>query len=685
MANKRSSPHPGLRAAAAALLAALFPAAALSGEGAVDLSRLTPVPADQPIPAADFFRPALLQEPKLSPSGTRIAAIVTASADNHLLLVYDVKTTRYNILGERGDTDVYDVQWLNDSRLVYGLSTQKLFGIGLFAADASDITDSYPLLQYCGTSVIAIPRADRLSPLVWNRVDEIRRPNGDMGAATINSAVLSKERGVNLLTAVDYDAVIQPALENNDLHIEDHYPIPPNGDTLQYIADKDGNLAFAVTSRGGILSLERLEDRTWVKCPINMNDWTVFGSGNKPGELLVRPPHRKGTPGPLELLDSATGMPGAVLVDDKGYEFDGTVYRDPVSGVIIGATANREGPHTIWFTEAYQKLQATLNHSFPGLVVRIIGSNQAQDFFLVVTYSDRQPAIYNWVDFRKHATGRFKESAPWIDARRMQPESIIRFKTRDGGLLDAYLTLPAGTSRDHPAPLVVIPHGGPWARDYWGFDPEAQFLASRGYAVLKPNYRASPGYTWMFPVNDQWDFVKMSLDVTDATRAMIASGLVDPARVAIMGGSFGGYLALKGVVDEPTLYRCAVAISGVYDWEEVLRDRKYDYSKFDPWYAILLRHLGDPRKEPAKFDAIAPVRHVDRIKVPVFVTHGGDDPIADIGQSSRLISELKRNNVPYESFIVGSEGHGMQHFANRVEQYSRIEAFLAKNMAPQGP
>jgi dipeptidyl aminopeptidase/acylaminoacyl peptidase len=189
----------------------------------------------------------------------------------------------------------------------------------------------------------------------------------------------------------------------------------------------------------------------------------------------------------------------------------------------------------------------------------------------------------------------------------------------------------------------------------------------------------------MFPVNDQWDFVKMSLDVTDATRAMIASGLVDPARVAIMGGSFGGYLALKGVVDEPTLYRCAVAISGVYDWEEVLRDRKYDYSKFDPWYAILLRHLGDPRKEPAKFDAIAPVRHVDRIKVPVFVTHGGDDPIADIGQSSRLISELKRNNVPYESFIVGSEGHGMQHFANRVEQYSRIEAFLAKNMAPQGP
>jgi len=173
--------------------------------------------------------------------------------------------------------------------------------------------------------------------------------------------------------------------------------------------------------------------------------------------------------------------------------------------------------------------------------------------------------------------------------------------------------------------------------------------------------------------------------VTDATRALIATGLVDPGRVAIMGGSFGGYLALDGVVDEPSLYRCAVAISGVFDWEQLIRDRKFDYTKFDWWYATLLRRLGDPRREPAKFDALAPVRHVDRVRVPVFVTHGGYDPIADIGQSTRLISELKRNNVPNESYIVGSEGHGMQHFTYRVEQYSRIEAFLARNMAPTGP
>jgi|CZKI01.1.fsa_nt_gi acetyl esterase/lipase len=673
-----------MKLALAAFLAATGPAATLLAEDVPDLKRNTPVPAGQQIPVADFFRPALLREPKLSPSGTHIAAIVTAGEDNRLLLVYDVKTQKYDILGQSGDTDVNDVHWLNDKRLVFQLSTQKLYGIGLFAADVGDLTATYPILQYCGSSLIAVPRADRLSPLVWNSMDQFQPPWRDMGAVLVTSSMVSRTKGVNLLTASleARAALMQPVRENNDGHILDRYPVPGGGDTVGYIADKDGILAFSQTSQNGIISLNRLAGGTWVRCPVDMDHWALFGCGNRPGELAARPPHMEGKPSPLVLLDGATGKAGETLVDDKGYDFVGGVYRDPVSGEIIGATAQREGPHTIWFDEAYQKFQGTLNRSFPGLVVRIIGSNEAQDFFLVAAYSDRQPTMYNWVDFKRHTSGLFEQSAPWIDPKRMQPESIIRFKTRDGRQLDAYLTLPAGASKGRPAPLVVVPHGGPWARDNWGFDPEAQFLASRGYAVLKPNYRASPGYAWMFPERDQWEFVKMSHDVTDATKAVIATGLVDPGRVAIMGGSFGGYLALEGVVDEPSLYRCAVAISGVFDWEQLIRDRKYDYTKFDWWYATLLRRLGDPRSEPAKFEALAPVRHIDRVRVPVFVTHGGDDPVADIGQSTRLLSELKKNNVPNDSYIVGSEGHGMLHFAHRVEQYSRIEAFLAKNMAP---
>ena len=151
-----------------------------------------------------------------------------------------------------------------------------------------------------------------------------------------------------------------------------------------------------------------------------------------------------------------------------------------------------------------------------------------------------------------------------------------------------------------------------------------------------------------------------------------------------MGGSFGGYLALAGVVNEPSLYRCAVTISGVFDWEQLINEKKYD--KFSsPEYSRLVLKLGDPKKDKAKFDAIAPVRHMDQCHVPVFVSHGGDDPVADIGQSKRLISELEKNNIPHETVIVGSEGHGMHHIDNQVELYTRIEAFLAKNLTPVKP
>jgi dienelactone hydrolase len=666
------------------LCIALLPAAAALAES-YDLKRTTPVPADQQIPAGDFLRPALLREPALNRAGTEIAAVVSAGEDRRVLLVYDVKTAKYGLVGGTGDYDIGAVRWLSNTRLVYEISAQKLYGIGLYAAEINDLDNTYPLLQYQGARLISVPRKDPTSPLVWESWDALRANGGDLGAALVNSAMLSRGKGINLLTASNASllANIQPTREANDLHILDRYPRPEGGTTIRYITDKDGNLDFAITAWDGRQVMHQFVDGKWVKSPVDVDQVTIFGPGNKPGQLLARHGHVLGKPQPLQFMDGATGTFGDVVVDDKGYDFVGYAYRHPTTGDIIGVHADREGPHMIWFSDAYKHYQDLLNRSFPGLVVSIIGSNDAETLFLVATYSDRQPVRYAWVDFGKHTAGLFKDSEPWIDPKRMQPQNIIRFKTRDGGLLDAYLTLPAGASKEHPVPLVVLPHGGPYARDHWGFDGEAQFLASRGYAVLKPNYRASPGSDWQFPESDQWDFVKMSHDVTDATKAMIATGLVDPGRIALMGGSFGGYLSLKGVVDEPALYRCAVVISGVFDWAQLIADKKYDYTQFEsPEYGWLMHKLGDPRTELEKFDAIAPVRHVDRIRVPVFVSHGGDDTNVDVGQSTRLISELNKHNVPNESYIVGNEGHGMYYFTNRVEQYTRIEAFLAKYMAP---
>jgi acetyl esterase/lipase len=658
----------------------------LRADASSELKRLTPVPATEQIPLVDFFRPALLQEPKLNLSGTHIAAIITEASDRHLLLVYDLKTQKQEIIGGPvGDSDIQDVHWLNDKRLIFDISVQKLFGVGLFAANVGSLNDCYPLLQFYGSQVVSVPVDDRLRPLVWISHDSFETLH-PLGVVSINTDIESREKAVSILAIQTMSNVgvsaARNALENNQRHIEDHYPIPP-GLVGGYMPDKEGRLAYAFVDEGRSRSLYRLAGDQWIRCPVNLDTIWIAGPGNEPGQLVGVGGAMNGSPRPLRFLDAATGALGGVILPDKAYDFTGSLYRDPISHEIIGASTQRDYPHMVWFNDLYGNLQKILNGFFPGVFVRILGSNEAQNLFLVATYSDRQPAIYSWVDIEKRTAGLIEKAAPWIDPKRMQAQQVFKFKTRDGHLLDAYLTLPAGATVANPPPLVVLSHGGPWLRDVWGFNGEVQFLASRGYAVLQTNYRGSSGYGWMFPAGGEWDFLKMHYDVADATRAVIAKGLVDPKRVAIMGGSFGGYLAVEGVVDDPGLYRCAVTIAGVFDWEDFFAEKKSNFERFgDQSFLQMREREGNPALRPDYFEAISPVRHIAKVHAPVFVAAGGYDPIADIGQSKRLLSELEKNNIPHESFIVATETHGMHHVTNEVELYTRIEAFLAANMAP---
>ena len=654
-----------------------FAPAALPAREKIDLDRVVPVPADQPIPLMDFFRPLILQQPKLNLSGTHIAAIITAGDDRHQLMIYDLKTQKIEGAAGGGDKDIYECYWLNDRRVIFGLSAKKMYGLGLIAAEVGSLSDSYALVQYYGSRLVAVPPKNRLRPLVWNSYDGLE--NGkDLGVSAINTDIRAGKL-VNLITAGSDHSSAMDARDNNERHIAQRFPLPQSGLTYHYMADRDGQLAYAFTSDNGERSLHRLAEDRWIKCPVDLEHIDIVQCGDAAGQLVVVGPRQDGKPRALQLMDAATGKLGEVLLQDQAYDFDGWIYRSPATQEILGAVFERNGPRVAWFNETYRDLQKVLDGFFPGLVVRIIGSDEVQKLFLVATSSDRQPTIYNWVDLEKRTVGLIKNSAPWIDPQRMQPVNIINFKTRDGRKLDAYLTMPAGASKQNPPPLVVLPHGGPWTRDSWGFDGEAQFLANRGYAVLKPNYRGSTGYNWMFPEEDEWDFRKMHDDVTDATKAMIASKLIDSRRIAIMGGSFGGYLAVSGVVNEPDLYRCAVTIAGVFDWEQQINDKKFN--RYDsPVFSRLIRKLGDPKQQREKFDSISPGRHADKIRVPVFVSGGKDDQVVEIEQSRNLIAAFEKHHVSYEKFIVSEEGHGMRHLDKQVELYTRIEAFLAKNM-----
>jgi pimeloyl-ACP methyl ester carboxylesterase len=654
---------------------------AFAGEK-LDLERVRPVPDNQPIPVQDFFRPGVLQDPTVNPTGTHIAALIAAKDDHTSLMVYDLKTQKEEYVGTRGDSDVDYVRWLTDNRLAYIISIKKLGGFIFAGARVGSLQISYPILQNISGNIIAVPPNDRTHPLVHiGRHTEVTGQYGEV--MSVNAAL---ETGTFMDVSNGYMSG-QRSVEENVRHISNHYPTlkTPDGFDLRYFADKEGRLEFGETSTNGMYSLHHLVGENWEKCPEDLDAIHIIGNGDKPGELVVLGARKDNKPRALEVIDGATGQVVDTLVQDKAYDCNAWLYRDPVSHLIVGAIYDRAGPAVVWFNEDYRNLQKLVDGLFPGQIVRIIGNDEAGKMVLISVFSDRQPAVYSWVDLQQKKAGLIGGSMPWIDAKRMQPMNVMRFKTRDGRQLDAYVTMPAGASKQNPPPLVVLPHRSQGWRDTWGYNAEVQFLASRGYAVLQPNYRGGwAGSSWMFPIEDEWAFRKMADDVTDATKTIIGSGLVDRNRVAIMGTDFGGYVALSGAAFEPGLYRCAVAISAVADWAKLIED--YRHNKFSgPYFTRMVLKLGDPKTDPEKWDAISPLRHADQIRCPVFVAWGEyDAPMTIIGMKD-LASTVEKNHIPVESISFLNEADGVNHLGHKVELYSRIEAFLAKNLGPGQP
>ena len=660
--------------------------AGLSAATKIDLTRVTAVPANETIPIVDFVRPSLMERPELNPSGTHFAALVAFNEDQRRLLVSDLKTQQFEQLGGVGEQDITQMHWLNDQRVLVGIALLKRGEVGLYACNVPGLSRYYPLLQYVGASLVAVPPADRLHPLLWLHSHSMN--SGNSGEAVNVNTDIQTGKIVNLLGTVTQSLDLPEIEEDNQRHISTRYAVLSGGLDAGFLADKNGRLAFGYTATtNGIYSLHRLVGDRWEKCPINLDEIDVFGTGNRPGELLVRGPRPAQGPRPLQVMDAATGKPGQVLLQDKAYDFDGWLYRDPASHEVVGAVYDGIGPQVAWFTEDYRELQKILDGFFPGLVVRILGSDEARKTFLVVTYSDRQPESYYTVNLGQHTVGPIKNSLPWLDPKRMQPMSPIKFKTRDGRRLDAYVTMPAGASKANPPPLVVLPASDRAARNIWGFSTDAQFLASRGYAVLQPNHRGSSGSGWMFPPEDAQALNKMQEDVTDAAKALSASGLVDGSRMAIMGVRFGASLAVSAVANEPTVFRCAVAVSGTYDWAEVIKASHFNLEVAAPYQAnsaqTALDRLGEPRREPEKFDALSPLRRADQIRAPLYLVNGEFDSPEVIAQAKSLESALRRNSVPCELRLFRDESWAIRRLKNRLELYEHLEAFLEKNLAPK--
>ncbi|OWQ90428.1 hypothetical protein CDN99_13840 [Roseateles aquatilis] len=330
-----------------------------------------------------------------------------------------------------------------------------------------------------------------------------------------------------------------------------------------------------------------------------------------------------------------------------------------------------------WFDERWSRLQRSVDAALPGALNRLSGQPDAH--VLVHSRSDVDPGRWYTLDVKNLQLTEVGVARPDLEPARMRPMETYRYPARDGLKVPAYLTRPAG---DGPAPMVVLIHGGPWARDDWGWDMEVQMLADEGYAVFQPQFRGSTGFGRAYEEAGfrQWG-LSMQDDITDGVQQLIDRGVADPARLAIVGGSYGGYAAMWGLVKTPRLYRCGVSFAGISDLADFLTNHWDD----DTTAATRLRRrqlVGDPGTARAQLDAVSPIRHAQRIQVPLLLAHGELDKRVLPEQSETMFKAMRRLGKDVEYLPLSRSGHGMFWPSEQRRYYGALLAFLRTHLGP---
>jgi len=299
---------------------------------------------------------------------------------------------------------------------------------------------------------------------------------------------------------------------------------------------------------------------------------------------------------------------------------------------------------------------------------------------IIRTYSDHSMGAYYIYDDETGKLGKIADISPWIDEKNMATVHPISYTSRDGLTINGYLTLPVGYTMKNAKnlPVVVNPHGGPWSRDHWGFNPEIQFLSNRGYAVLQMNFRGSTGYGKEFWEKSfkQWGQA-MQDDITDGVEWLIAKGIADKNRIAIYGGSYGGYATLQGLVKTPDLYACGidyVGVSNLFTFMETFPPY------WEPFRQIMYEQVGDPVKDSTMMAAHSPSLNADKIKVPLFIAQGANDPRVKKSESDQMVQALKERGIDVGYMVKDNEGHGFHNQENQFDFYRAMESFLAEHL-----
>ena len=451
------------------------------------------------------------------------------------------------------------------------------------------------------------------------------------------------------------------------------------GNISNWLADRNGNVRVAVESDGVVGTIlyrdsEKDEFKPFIELEAGDEVMPLaFSKDNK----YIYATSNKGRD-KVEVVKYDLEGNEEVIMSNKEVDVAGVLYNPEQDKLLYGAYIT-DKPHYQFFDENFEKLFRKIQDKL-GVHESELGINdynKEMTKFIVSVSSDTVYGKYYYYDSVTDKLTELDTLSPWLKSEELAEMHPISYKSRDGLTINGYLTLPKNKEAKN-LPLIVNPHGGPWARDMWGFNPEVQLLANRGYAVLQVNFRSSTGYGKEFlqAGNKQWG-LKIQDDITDGVQWAIDQGIADPKRIGIYGASFGGYATLAGITFTPDLYAAAVDYVGVSNIFTLL-------NTIPPYWEtmreMLYERVGHPEKDKELLTAASPVFHADKITTPLFVAQGANDPRVNKAESDQIVEALRARGVDVEYMLKENEGHGFLNEENKIEFYNAMLKFLDSHL-----
>ena len=636
-------------------------------------------PARPPVEA--FFDNPTFSAAILSPSGKYLAARVGGNGARERLAVYEIETGKTQVVALFVDADVNRFEWVNDERLIFNVTERDVgqgqvrFAPGLYAVNA-DASKFRPLAARNNSFFVDGAMAAKILP--WHTYMLHQAGSQDSEFVYVESIEFGGVQDVSRSTLLRLNTLTGRAT-----------PVKGPDKVQSWLLDYAGEPRIAVAVNAGTAAIHYRD-------PKNNNEWRSLGEfGRFIGTKGSFRPMAFGPDGKLYVQTNQGQDKSAVYSFDldagkliekpvvvlENFDFSGDLLFSEKGLRGIRYVGDSEG--TQWMDKELQTIQDNIDRLLPATMnVLTAPTHPSTRNLIVKSYSDRQAAVYYVFRGDTNKLIRIGSMRPQIKPETVGKRDFVRYKARDGLEIPAWITLPYDGRKN--APMVVLVHGGPWVRgDTWEFNAEAQFLASRGYFVLQPEFRGSTGFgSKLFHAGwKQWG-LKMQDDIADGARWAIANGYADPQRICIAGASYGGYATLMGLVKDPGLFKCGVNWIGVTDIDLMYSDTWYRSSDLsEDWKKYGMPTLiGDQQKDADQLKRTSPLLQASSITQPLLLAYGGADRRVPIFHGQRFYDAVKLTNKQVEWVEYKDEGHGWSLPQTRFDFWTRVEKFLDRNI-----